>query len=110
MTGSIMDWSMYTEEERRDLWPLYERLRKRGLGWGLEGFNMQALDRMFSGEKWNYKLREVPGGYEAMVELHFNPGEIDRGVGEGRLLEIAILHALDLAIISGFAKGEKSTR
>lgn len=55
------------------------------------------------------ELKKVPGGYEAMVQLHFDPGEIDRGMSEGRLPEIAILHALDLDIANGFAKGEKPT-
>lgn len=88
-------------------WPLYERQRKHDLHCGPEGFNREALDRIFSGDKWNYKLKEVPGGYEAMVELHFNPGVIDRGMGDGRLPEIAILRALGLALANGFTEGEK---
>lgn len=102
-----MDWSMYTEEERRDLRLIYERLRKHGLHWGPDGFNMATLDRMFSSPKWRYDLKETDDGYQAMVQLHFDPGVIDRGMGEGRLPEIAILRGLDLAISNGFVKGEK---
>ena len=102
-------WSRYTEEELEILTPLYERLGERGLHWGSDGFDMKTIDRIFSGEKWNYKLKEVRGGYEAMVLLNFDPGVTDYGMGEGRLPEIAILRGLDLAIANGFAKGERPT-
>lgn len=71
------------------------------------GFDMAELDRMFFGPKWRCQTKEVPGGYEVMVQLHFSRGEIDRGRSVGRLKEIAILRALGLAITNGFAKCEK---
>ncbi|MGI8404740.1 MAG: hypothetical protein ACR2OE_08255 [Thermomicrobiales bacterium] len=106
----MMDWRMYTEEEKVELWPIYERLRYRGLHWGLKGFDMETPDSaIFTNEKWRYRLKEVPSGYGAMVTLHLNPGELDCGMGEGRLPEIAILKGLVLAIENGFAKGEVSS-
>lgn len=41
-----------------------------------------------------------------MVELHFDPGVFDLGMDEGRA-EIGALKALDLALVNGFARGEK---
>ncbi len=39
----VMDWSHLIEEERRDPWPCYERLRKTDIEGGSESFEMATL-------------------------------------------------------------------
>lgn len=102
-----MDWSMYSEDERAELGPIYERLRAHGLHWGVESFDMEALDRIFSNDKWSYRLESFPWGYRALVELRFHADVVDRGMDDGRRPEIAILKAPDQTITNGFTKGDR---
>ncbi len=99
-TGPAWEWSRPTEEKKRELEVIRDRLRTAGVEPGPDGFDTDTLIRAIEQQGHEWKFEPDDDCYRAEVRRHFFPTQSVLIVSHGWAPEVALARSLDEAMRS----------